>query len=110
MVVSPSCEYRGFETTESINGERLADYLDDFSKEITRPTFIVLDNASIHRKGEVAKKVDKWKQRGLYIFFSRLTVHTSTLPRQYGGCSRHNGFILNITAADRFCTRPHVRF
>lgn len=68
-MVSPSCEYRGFETTESINGERLADYLDDFSKEITRPTFIVLDNASIHRKGEVAKKVDEWKQRGLYIFF-----------------------------------------
>lgn len=33
-MVSPSCEYRGFETTESINGERLADYLDDFSKEI----------------------------------------------------------------------------
>ena len=68
-MVAPTCEYRGFDTTESINGARLADYLDGFSKEIARPTFIILDNASIHRKGEVAKKFDEWKERGLYIFF-----------------------------------------
>ena len=68
-MVSPACEYRGFDTTESINGARLAGYLDDFSKIISRPTFIVLDNASIHRKGEVAKKISEWKERGLYIFF-----------------------------------------
>ena len=56
-MVSPACEYLGFDSTESINGERLADYLDGFSRKIDRPTFIVLDNASIHRKGEEAKKM-----------------------------------------------------
>ena len=56
-MVSPACEYLGFDSTESINGERLADYLDGFSRKIDRPTYIVLDNASIHRKGEVAKKM-----------------------------------------------------
>lgn len=68
-MVSPACEYLGFDSTESINGERLADYLDGFSRKIDRPTFIVLDNASIHRKGEVAKKMKEWKERGLYLFF-----------------------------------------
>lgn len=68
-MVSPACEFHGFDSTESINGEKLAGYLDDFSRKIVRPTFIALDNASIHRKGEVAKKIDEWKERGLYIFF-----------------------------------------
>lgn len=68
-MVTPTCEYRGFESTDSINGKVLAEYLDEFSKNIKQPTFIVLDNASIHRKGEVAKMIDEWKKRGLYIFF-----------------------------------------
>lgn len=68
-MVSPDCVYDGFDTTESITGELLADYLDDFSKKIVKPTFIVLDNASIHRKGVVAKMRDIWKERGLYLFF-----------------------------------------
>ena len=68
-MVSPACEYLGFDSMESINGSMLADYLDGFSRKITKPTFIVLDNASIHRKGEVARKINGWKERGLYIFF-----------------------------------------
>lgn len=68
-MVTPACEYQGFDSTDSIKGKVLAEYLDEFSKNIKRPTFIVLDNASIHRKGEVAKKIGEWKERGLYIFF-----------------------------------------
>lgn len=68
-IVSPDCEYEGFDTTDSITGVRLAEWLDDFSKRIDRPTFVVLDNASIHRKGEVARKIPEWKERGLYIFY-----------------------------------------
>lgn len=68
-MVSPDCIYDGFDTAESITGELLVNYLDDFSKKIVKPTFIVLDNASIHRKGEVAKMRNIWKERGLYLFF-----------------------------------------
>lgn len=68
-MVSPDCIYDGFDTTDSITGELLANYLDDFSKKIVKPTFVVLDNASIHRKGEVAKMRNIWKERGLYLFF-----------------------------------------
>lgn len=68
-IVSPNCDYEGFDTTDSITGERLAQWLDDFSKRIDIHTFVVLDNASIHRKGEVAKKIPEWRERGLYIFY-----------------------------------------
>lgn len=68
-MVSPDCQYEGFDTTDPITGGMLAEWLDDFSKRIDKVTFVVLDNASIHRKGEVAKRIHKWKQRGLYIFY-----------------------------------------
>jgi transposase len=68
-MVSPNCQYKGFDTTDSITGGMLAEWLDDFSKTIVKPTFVVLDNASIHRKGEVAKRITEWKERGLYIFY-----------------------------------------
>lgn len=68
-IVSPDCDYEGVDTTDSITGERLAQWLDDFSERIDRHTFVVLDNASIHRKGEVAKKIPEWRERGLYIFY-----------------------------------------
>ncbi|MBD5355916.1 MAG: transposase [Bacteroides sp.] len=68
-IVSPDCRYEGFDTTDSITGDRLAEWLDGFSGRIDLPTFVVLDNASIHRKGEVARKIPEWRERGLYIFY-----------------------------------------
>ncbi len=66
-MISPGCEYAGFESEESITGEKLAHFPEEYSKEITKPTVIVLDNASIHRKGIVAKEKKKWEEKGLYI-------------------------------------------
>ena len=67
--VTRDCLYHGFESEDSITGDVLAEFLDDFSNKITKPTFMVLDNASVHRKGSVAKNIDKWKEKGFYIFF-----------------------------------------
>ena len=68
-MVSAGCDYDGFDTEDSIDGETLAAFLDDFSKRITKPTVIVLDNASIHRKGRVIGMAETWKDRGLLLFF-----------------------------------------
>lgn len=68
-MISPACLYDGFETEDTIDGKVLADFLDEFSKKITKPTVVVLDNASIHRKGEVARMADEWMERGLFLFF-----------------------------------------
>lgn len=68
-MVSPACDYDGFATEDSIDGETLAAFFDDFSKRITKPTVIVLDNASVHRKGKVIEMTEIWKDRGFLLFF-----------------------------------------
>lgn len=68
-MISYNNEYDGFDCEESITGEKLAYFLDDFSKRIIKPTVIVLDNSTIHRKGAVAKSREKWEEKGLYLFY-----------------------------------------
>lgn len=61
--------YHGFTSRQSIKAENVAEFIDNFSMTVTRPTFIVLDNASVHTGGQMKESLDKWRQRGLYIFF-----------------------------------------
>lgn len=61
--------YCGFTSRQGIKAEDVANFIENFSTTITRPTFIVLDNASVHTGGRMKESIDKWKQRGLYIFF-----------------------------------------
>ena len=46
-------QYKGFTTQESINADKIVDYLDRFSFNVTKNTVIVLDNASVHRNRKV---------------------------------------------------------
>ena len=41
--------YNGFCSTESMTSESIADFLDRFSLTIRKDTFVVLDNAKVHR-------------------------------------------------------------
>ena len=43
-------QYKVFTTQESINADKIVDYLDRFSFNVTKKTVIVLDNASVQRK------------------------------------------------------------
>lgn len=61
--------YDGFSTSESITADKAADFLDRLSFRIKKDTFVVLDNASIHR-GKLFKELRPiWEKRGLYLFF-----------------------------------------
>ena len=46
-------QYKGFTTQESINADRLVDFLDRFSFEVKKKTVVVLDNASVHRNRKI---------------------------------------------------------
>lgn len=61
--------YHGFTSLQSIKAENVAEFIDNFSLTIIRPTFIVLDNASVHTGGRMKEMIEKWRQRGLYIFY-----------------------------------------
>lgn len=61
--------YHGFTSCQSIKAEDVAKFIDKFSKSITPPTFIVLENASVHTGGKMKESLDRWRKRGRYIFF-----------------------------------------
>ena len=61
--------YEGFSTTENMTADRVADFLDRLSFRIRKNTFIVLDNASVHRCKLMRELRPIWEKRGLYLFF-----------------------------------------
>ena len=54
---------------ESINADKIVDYFDRFSFNVTKKTVIVLDNASVHRNRKVKELRKIWEKRGLFLFY-----------------------------------------
>ena len=42
-------QYEGFTTTERMTADKIVSFLDDFSFRIRKNTFVVFDNATVHR-------------------------------------------------------------
>lgn len=61
--------YEGFSTTENMTADRIADFLDRLSMRIRKNTFVVLDNASVHRCRLMKELRPIWEKRGLFLFF-----------------------------------------
>ena len=54
---------------ESINSEFVFDQLEQFSWQVHKPTFLVLDNARIHKTPRIQAQREVWRKRGLHLFF-----------------------------------------
>ena len=61
--------YEGFSTTENMTADKVADFLDRLSLRIRKNTFVVLDNASVHRCSLMRELRPIWEKRGLFLFF-----------------------------------------
>ena len=61
--------YEGFSTTENMTADKVADFLDLLSLRIRKNTFVVLDNASVHRCKLMRELRPIWEKRGLFLFF-----------------------------------------
>jgi transposase len=61
--------FEGFCTTESIDSEKVVDFLDRYSTGISKKTFVVLDNASVHRNDKIRQMRSFWEKRGLFLFY-----------------------------------------
>ena len=61
--------YEGFSTTENMTADKVADFLDRLSLRIRKNTFVVLDNASVHRCKLMRELRPIWEKRGLFFFF-----------------------------------------
>ncbi len=61
--------YKGFTSTESITADKVVSFLDTFSFRVSKNTFVVLDNASIHRNHKIRELRAVWEKRGLFLFY-----------------------------------------
>lgn len=77
-MVDRNCAYHGFTTAESINSEKFIGFMDKYSLFLSRPTVVVVDNASVHKSRKVKAWLDRWKERGLFIFYLRPIPLSST--------------------------------
>ncbi len=58
-----------WKTTEHhIDAQLVLEYLEEFSFQIHKDTFVVLDNASIHKARIIQERIPYWQKRGLFIF------------------------------------------
>jgi transposase len=56
-------------TTENINGDFIFEHLELFSWQVRKTTFLVLDNARIHKTPAIRAQMKIWEDRGLHLFF-----------------------------------------
>ena len=95
--------YEGFTTTENMTADKVADFLDRMSLRISKRTFVVLDNASVHR---CRLFVPYGRSGGCFFSFSLLIAHILILPRLFGASSRGNGSDLWIISIQTPCSMP----
>lgn len=62
-------EYKGFTTQESINADKVVEYLDLMSFSFKKKTVVVLDDASVHRNRKIKELRKIWEERGLFLFY-----------------------------------------
>ena len=53
---------------QTINSDVIIACIDTFFAVVERPTFIVVDRASIHTSNAILYQLEEWKERGLTIF------------------------------------------
>ena len=52
-----------------MNSENFIQFMNDFVSKITRPTTIILDNASFHKSKATKAMFEEWEKQGLTILF-----------------------------------------
>jgi hypothetical protein len=53
----------------SVKSDKVVEVFDDFSKQLTKPTVVVLDNASFHKSKIFKANIAKWANRGLTLLY-----------------------------------------
>ncbi|MDR2809337.1 MAG: transposase [Tannerellaceae bacterium] len=61
--------FEGFSTCESIDAQKVVDFLEQYSFRVTKKTFVVLDHASVHRNAKIKQMRSVWEKRGLFLFY-----------------------------------------
>ena len=66
--VNRDCQFTSFVFEGGINSSIVTACIDEFSKQIKKPTTLIIDNASTHTSHEFNENIEKWKKRKLSIY------------------------------------------
>ncbi len=61
--------FESFVFEQSVDSHVMIGCLDLLAQDLTRETWLVLDNAPIHRSEEFEEKIEEWAAKGLKIYF-----------------------------------------
>ena len=65
----PTSEFHGFRFEGAATAKVIVRCRDEFLETLTKPTIVILDNASIHTAKIVQAKRQEWQQKGLTLYF-----------------------------------------
>lgn len=65
--VNRECEFTSLVFEGTLNTACVVASIDHFILSITKPTSLIMDNASIHRSAEFQENIKRWKRKGLTI-------------------------------------------
>lgn len=68
-MVSRESECHWMTTTDTMNAEKICEFLDQLSWRIKKKTVLVLDCAALHRSRIIKERLDFWRRRGLWLFY-----------------------------------------
>lgn len=58
-----------YQSAENINAKFLVESIDNFCQYLEKPSVLVIDNAPTHRSKLFFEQLERWEEKGLYIFF-----------------------------------------
>jgi transposase len=61
-------ELKSYVSYQTINSDVVIACIDTFFVTVNKPTFIVVDQASIHTSDAIFEKIEEWKERNITIF------------------------------------------
>ena len=63
-------KFESFVCEGSVNSEVVISCFDSFSEMINKKTYILVDNAPMHRSKAFIKKISEWGRKGMFIIFN----------------------------------------
>jgi transposase len=63
------CNFTPFVVDGIVDSEMVISCFDVFCKTVTKPTWVVIDNARIHTSSKFKEKMLEWEAKGLYLYY-----------------------------------------
>ena len=68
--MSAACQFKSFVFEGSINSSVVCACFDAFAQRLQKKTYVLVDNAPMHRSGEFQDNLERWKKKNLFVIYN----------------------------------------